>query len=657
MEAAMNATDAGLGAPTPRRRVGRWLLIGVAVLALLVIAVVVAARVLIDPARYRQTIEQALTTQTGWAATVGEMSLSWRSGLALSASRVKLSSPSQHSSIEIAAVDVTAPLGPLFRGELQVQRVVIVQPHAQLTKHQGVWEVPKPNSSAASRSDPAGGASAQPARWSIAEIEVKGGAVQLHDPEMDPGGRLAVEQIAALYTASTGRIWGQARFGAGAGKLSWQGTLEKGLDLDVESASGAILSAWFGRDAIRPAGTFQGSVRMEGWNKAKLQGRGDGLVIFISSAALPPAHAALEWSRANSEAPSSLHGTIDLGGLRFRGGGQMTPQLAMRWRIDNEPIDEAIAALSVLGPLPLQLEGPGTIAVDAEVREHNGKVTVHAAGRVSAKRVRINPSIPTLDAMNAQFRLDPDLGLTIAPLTGKLAKGNADLQLHLAPVSGQGKLTARGRVAGIDLPTLLKATGTSVDIPGSADADLDLSLDLSQGSTIDGLTGTVQLQAQQLILPAWKQLGDEATRLDRLDALLIAAPGRWKLSGIDAVGPALHAVGSGSFEPNSGAIELPLQVRLTAASSQRLIERVSALRHLQSGSGEVSVAGKVSGTLAAPRITFDLEKSLAASGKSTESVARDLIGDYLKKKQEKNKEKSKPKDKKKKKKPTEPEAS
>ena len=89
--------------PKPRSR-RRWIWIALGIVAALVIAVVVALPMLLDPERYRGHIEQALTDATGWDAELGAIDLSVLRGLALTVSPASLSAPGDGSTLEIDRV-------------------------------------------------------------------------------------------------------------------------------------------------------------------------------------------------------------------------------------------------------------------------------------------------------------------------------------------------------------------------------------------------------------------------------------------------------------------------------------------------------------------------------------------------------------------------
>lgn len=669
MAATMTATPPA-EAP-PRRRTLKWLAIVAAIAVLLLaIAAIVVPR-LADPERHRATLEAMLSQATGWRARLGKLDVTLWNGAAIRAQPVTLISPSGDSSIQIEAVEVHAALRPLLSGTLAVEKVMLVRPRLVLVRQaDGRWELPRSSaeqpppatstravpvdpstaSNPAPGQDPpaAGGstpaAPSTSASISIREIEVRGGSLQMTDRSAAPGGSLALQELNALITPSTGRLWGQARFAAGPGKVSWQGTIVEGIQLDIEPTTAQVLSDWFGRATIRPAGTFSARLRTSGWTRADVQAEGTGLIVLGGDAALPKVTVQAAVLRDAQTADWSLDGTVDFGGLVLTGGGRFAPSLEMTWRAQHEPIEKAVGALASLGPLPVRVVPPGHIDADVQLsRRVDGPLTFNARAVLDAKSLSFDPALPTLDAVRVTLRLD-QRGLVIEPLEGRLAGGAVRLVAQLVPPAPDGTLTLTGTVRGASLESLLRTSGAKQTFPGTANLDVNIAWPLAQGRTIDVVTGTAVLVASDVVLPAWKALGDDATRLDRIDATLRMDKPPWTLDGVRASGPTLTAVGGrGTLQPRRGTIDLPLDVTLAADASRVLTQRVSALKHLQGDSGELQVSGKVSGLLSAPQISLDLERSLLKSGKKPEDLARGLLGDYLKRKQEKKDKKKKDK--------------
>ncbi len=664
----------------PRRRSVRWLVVGaVVVLVLLATAAIIIPR-LADPERHRGTLEAVLSEATGWRARLGKLDVTIWGGVAVRVQPVTLVSPSGESSVQIEAVEVRASLWPLLSGKLEVEKVLLVRPQLMLVRQpDGRWEFPhaskdqakanglekttspqQPTSGTPTAAAAGSGSSPQRDRAasqadtlvrttssntiSIGEIEARGGTLRMVDRSAAPGGTLAIQELNALIAPATGRLWGQARFAAGPGKVSWQGTILDGVQLDIEPTTAQVLSDWFGTATIRPSGTFFARVRTTGWTRADLQAEGDGLVILAGDAALP--HVTVRGAVLRDETANdwSLDGTVDLGGLVLIGGGRFAPSLDMTWRAQREPIENAIGALAALGPLPVRVVPPGQIdAVVNFSRRIDGPLSVNARATVTAKSMSVDPSLPKLDRVRATLQLD-QRGLFVEPLEGALAGGAVRLVAQLTPAATDGTLTLSGTVRAASLESLLRATGASQTFPGKADLDLNLKWALAQGRTLESLSGSAVVVATDVVLPAWKPLGDDATRLDRVDGSLQMDGLPWKLEGVRASGPTLSAVGGhGTLHPRRGSFDLPLDVTLTPDASRLVTQRVSALKHLQGNDGQLQVSGKVSGLFSAPQVSLDLEKSLLKSGQNPQDLARGLLGDYLKRKQDKrDKKKKKP---------------
>ncbi|MFN7964119.1 MAG: AsmA family protein [Acidobacteriota bacterium] len=664
----------------PRRRSVRWFVIGVVVvLVLLAIAAIIIPR-LADPERHRGTLEAVLSEATGWRARLGKLDVTIWGGVAVRVQPVTLISPSGESSVQIEAVEVRASLWPLLSGKLEVEKVLLVRPQLMLVRQpDGRWEFPRASKDQAKTDDQgntnspqlptsgtpaadAAGSGSSPARAradseadtsvpttsgntiSIGEIEARGGTLRMVDRSAAPGGTLAIQELNALIAPATGRLWGQARFAAGPGKISWQGTILDGVQLDIESTTAQVLSDWFGKATIRPSGTFSARVRTTGWTRADLQAEGDGLVILAGDAALP--HVTVRGAVLRDEIANdwSLDGTVDLGELVMIGGGRFAPSLDMTWRAQHEPIENAIGALAALGPLPVRVAPPGQFdAVVSFSRRIDGPLSVSARASVTAKSMSVDPSLPALDRVRATLQLD-QRGLFVEPLEGALAGGPVRLVAQLTPAATDSMLTLSGTVRAASLESLLRATGASQTFPGKADLDLNLKWALARGRTLESLSGSAVVVATDVVLPAWKPLGDDATRLDRVDGSLLMDGLPWKLEGVRASGPTISVVGGhGTLHPRRGNFDLPLDVTLTPEASRLVTQRVSALKHLQGDDGQLQVSGKVSGPFSAPQVSLDLEKSLLKSGQKPQDLARGLLGDYLKRKQDKrDKKKKKP---------------
>lgn len=636
MPQTMDATHpetAPTGAPRRRRRI--WIvLLAAALLILLAIGLLLPRW--IDPERYRPELEAAIAQATGWRAELGAIEVTIWGGLAIRISPVRLAAPDAASSLEIEAVDLKGALRPLLQGTLVIDTVLAQRPKLTLVRGpDGLWPLPLPPEPANTAAPQGGGAGSGGFGVTIGELTARGGTLRLIDRGAAPGGTLALQELNALYAPRTGRLWGQARFAAGPGKLSWQGSVTEGVQLDIESTTAQVLSDWFGPDTIRPAGTFSGRIRTRGWTAADLELRGEGLSALAGEVALPPL--SLNALLRQADPDWSLDGTTTVGPLAFVGGGSLYPQLSMRWRAANEPIEQALGVLSALGPLPVELSGPGRF--DAEVsleRKTEAPLQITADASFTARTLRLAPGFPTLDKVRAKLRLDPQRGLSIEPLAGQLAGGATHLVATLTPATPQGTLRASGRITAAQLEPLMRAMGAQQVFPGLGDAEFKLEWPLARGRTLDAVRGEMRLEARDVVLAAWKPLGDEPQRLERAAATLRMDQAPWRLTGVEAIGPAFVLQGgAGTLNPLAATLDLPLRLTLSTAASRQLTERVSALRHLQSQEGRIEIAGSVRGPLAAPHLTLDLERSLLSSGKQPKELLQGLLGDYLERKRQK----------------------
>jgi len=152
------------GKARPRRRRTIFVLgglVGLVLLALLLLPLFV------DIENFREPIQQAVESATGWKAELGEMDLSIWSGMALTVSPARLASPDESSAVEIESIAIKASLLPLLSGRLEVRDVDLVGPELRLLRDnvEDGWILPllpPPDEASADsgQADPAGGEAA-----------------------------------------------------------------------------------------------------------------------------------------------------------------------------------------------------------------------------------------------------------------------------------------------------------------------------------------------------------------------------------------------------------------------------------------------------------------------------------------------------------------
>lgn len=114
----------------------RKLLIGFGVLAVLLVAAVLVGPSLIDWNKYKGEIEQQVADLTGRQLTIaGEISIAVLPAPAVIATDVTFSNDPRSETpnmVELGSLEVRVALGPLFGGEVQVSKIVLVEPVVQL---------------------------------------------------------------------------------------------------------------------------------------------------------------------------------------------------------------------------------------------------------------------------------------------------------------------------------------------------------------------------------------------------------------------------------------------------------------------------------------------------------------------------------------------
>ena len=128
----------------PRRRRKLWFVLGGLVVA--VVAAALAAPYFLDIENYRDRIQDAIQSSTGWEAELGEIELSvWR-GMVLTVKPARLSAPGDSSSLEIESIRIKAELLPLFSGKLNLRAIELVNPDILVVRpgEREGWVVPIP---------------------------------------------------------------------------------------------------------------------------------------------------------------------------------------------------------------------------------------------------------------------------------------------------------------------------------------------------------------------------------------------------------------------------------------------------------------------------------------------------------------------------------
>ena len=121
--------------------------------------------------------------------------------------------------------------------------------------------------------------------------------------------------------------------------------------------------------------------------------------------------------------------------------------------------------------------------------------------------------------------------------------------------------------------------------------------------------------------------GDLVERVfDALEAGIDFDSWPWKLDRFALRASGLDADGLGSFDPETGRVDLRLTARLDAGRTARLVAEHSRLRLLVDDGGRLALPLRLEGTLVGPSISVDLgdvlERKLA--GQQQEAVKEEL---------------------------------
>jgi len=625
------------------RRSRRGLFIVLGVLAVLIILVVVLLPLLLDPERHRGRIESALREATGWNAELGAIDLSiWR-GMALTVNPARLSAPDGSSGFDIETIAIKAELWPLFRGQLAVNRIDLLNPEIRLVRpsvEQG-WVLPlgsgEPTESGADAESSGPGVT-------VEQVQIRGGRLELQDMAAAPPWSFGLEQVDVTLLPEAGEMSGRGEL-TGGGSVEWRGRFDEGLVLNVTDVATERLHAWIGEGLVHAGGRLSGEFRFS--LPLAVEGRLTGTNLTLLAGVEPLGQADVEFRVASGEQAWRLEQLIlTAGGARLEGSGALLPTLDLDFVLPQTSLETALQLSAAALPLPLDLTPPGSVEARVAVdRPAEGRLTYAAEGRLTAARFVPSEMMPPATDIVAEFDLNRAGALEIRLLEGSLGGGPIEGVATMASIDPPGTLRFEGSLREAGLGQLLAGfvPGASERILGPTSADVSVGLNLGGDTfTLRDLGGKFRLEAEQVSLPGWDleaavlgRLHDELGALSQLAALFdsdlasrLDEPATadrstepildklglgldfdswpWRLRNFRLVSGDLRAVGRGSFNPDSGAVQAELIAHFNPRRSAELVEKNSQLRYLLDDRGRLSLPLGVGGSLMSPSFSVDL---------------------------------------------------
>jgi hypothetical protein len=520
---------------TSRRMRRRW---AIAVLLAVPAAAVAAVAVLLAPlfgaAGRVAEAEERLAAATGWHARLDDLQVGWAAGPVLSGSGLVLEDLAGTVRIVAPRVEIRPDRRALLRGRVVARRALLLR--AQIRVRPGF-------------------------RWpegagTLEELEVRGAELDL---EWSAGRRMRLEQVAAVLTPPTGRLWGNGRLPAGGGRVRWLGLRGEPVTIDVEEIRTAALAALGAPAPFPPGASVSGRLvrAPEGALTAALAVR--NLRLREEAPPLPP----LEVTAALAPTGGGWRAedlAVAGAGVALRGSGRVWPEPRVELVFDERPLEELAALAQQAGAAGPAVEAPRARAVGRVelALDGSGRLAITAEGRVRAPRLRWARGLPALEEVTGRWTLGPE-GPGPVELDGRLAGGRADLRLRPRPEGFE----LAGRLAGARLARLLPAPGRA----GDAGVDLAGSLTIADGRVV---AGGLAVELEGIELPGWRPPpvpGEDGRAWELVGGhgRLARDAGRWRLEALELAGPGLRLRGAGELEPARGTLRLVLETAEAAA--------------------------------------------------------------------------------------------
>jgi hypothetical protein len=641
----------------PKRRRLPWILAGTALF--LIAAVAIAVPLLLDPESYRGHIEEGLRSATGWDADLGEIDFSVMRGFVLTVSPAKLASPDNESRLEISRIEVKAEVLPLIKGELKVNRVDLVSPEVVIVRDADdeSWNLPiaKPSGDEPAAAAPDSGDGGFTV--SVETIRIRDGRIAIEDRTADPPLVAELREFELTLEPELGQVAGSAELGDSGGTLGWQGSLDRGLQVELGELPTESLHRWIGPELVHPGGKLSGEVTVA--TPFELKGTLRGTGITLLSGERPLDTFGLEFSVTGGVNALTLEGlTLDAAGLTVEGSGPLFPETALRLGVPEAQLETLLSAADSILPLPFEVAPPGEVEASFLVsRASDGSVSYEGAGTLSAARFLPSEILPPIEDVAAEFGLTPSGALTVTVLEGRIGGGPVQGTARLVPIYPPGKLTFDGGLQEAVLGQLLAGfIGPGAEqITGMTQLDASVGLDLSnEALDARALSGQLELDSSRVSLPGWdlegalhRQLSEklgslaalaglqeggeqntgEDELLDDVKAKLDFDQWPWRVQRLALSANKVSADGQGTFDPIAGVVQFEFEARLTREETNALVAKNGELRYLVDDQGRLAVPMRIEGPLMAPTISADLEDALS---EGLEREAEDKLKDLVK---------------------------
>ncbi len=632
---------------------GRKILVGLVVLLVLLVAVaVIVLPRLLDVERYRPRLEALARERLGWPVELGEIGVSLWGGPAVVLGPVVVHDPRDRTRIEIERIAARAEFLPLLRGRLVVRDIDVLRPEVVLARAEDGFVLP---ALAAGAGPPEGAVKAEGPGYDIQvdEVRVKGGSLVVREDGRD---LVRLEEVSAVVTPATGRLWGTALLGGDRGRLNWLGALGDDVTLELEDVATEVLLPLLGPGLLHGGGKLSGEVTITPQLVVRGVLHGRGILLLAGETPLDQVDVEFELAKAGEAlALDRLRVTAD--GFVLRGTGPLLPATELGLEAVDVPLADALRVARAAFPLPIKVEPPGIVRLGVGIRRpEGGELSWSAEGRATAARVRVHEMLPPLEEVEAPFRVRRGV-LRIDPLVARVAGGRFRGRVVLDPVAPPGRLTVQGRAVGVDLAGLaaLASPTAASGVSGRADLDVDIGLDLSRESLdLAALRGGITVTGEGWGLPGWnleesllsrfaeagkgplgglagalggsKALGaggsarpveEAGTRVvvDRASLRLSLGGTRWKIPSFELAAGDLVASGEGSLLPVEGRVSLDLSLRVARARAKQLVARWPWLKPLKQRGGPLVIPLRVEGPLLSPSFSPDLGKALGGDRK------------------------------------------
>ncbi len=632
---------------------GRKILLGLVVLVVVIaVAGMVVLPRLLDLERYRPRLEALAREKLGWPVELGEIGVSLRGGPAVVLGPVVVHDPGDRTRIEIERIAARAEFFPLLRGRLVVRSIDVLRPSVVLARAEEGFVLP----ALAAGAEPATGpVKAEGPGYDIQvdEIRVKGGSLAIREAGAD---LLRLEEISAVVTPATRRLWGTALLHGDRGRLDWLGALGDDVTLELRDVATEALHPFLGPDLVHGEGKLSGEVTITPDLVVRGVLHGRGILLLAGETPLDQVDVEFELAKAG-EALALDRLRVTAGGFVLRGTGPLLPATELGLEAVDVPLADALRVARAAFPLPIEVEPPGVVRLGVTVRRpEGGDLSWAAEGRATAARVRVHDLLPPLEEVEAPFRVRRGV-LRVDPLVARVAGGRFRARVVLDPVAPPGELTVRGRAVGVNLAGLaaLVSPTAAKGISGRADLDVDIGLDLSR-ETLDlaALRGGITVTGKEWGLPGWnleesllarfagadggalgelagvpggaKSLGTggsagkvegAGTRVvvDRASLRLALGGSRWKIPAFELAAGDLSASGKGVLEPVAGKVSLDLSLQVARKRAKELVAKWPWLKPLKQRGGPLVIPLRVEGPLFAPSFAPDLGKALGEGRK------------------------------------------